>query len=45
MRKVSKNKSTVKFQNEELEEKLISEETLLMVAMGDFAARILHDAV
>jgi transposase-like protein len=45
MRKISKKPSTVKFQNEELEEKLISDESLLSQAMSAFAAKVLHDAV
>jgi transposase-like protein len=45
MRKISKKRSTVKFQNAEVEEKLISEESILSVAMGDYARRVLHDAV
>jgi putative transposase len=45
MRKISKKRSTVKFVKEELEETLISEESLLSVAMSDYAARVLHDAV
>lgn len=45
MRKISKNRSPVKFVKAELSEKLISEESLLSAAMGDYAARVLHDAV
>jgi hypothetical protein len=45
MRKISKKRKAVKFQKEEFEEKLISEESLLLVAMSDYAARVLHDAV
>jgi transposase-like protein len=45
MRKISKKRKAVKFQKEEFEEKLISEESLLSIAMSDYAARVLHDAV
>jgi putative transposase len=45
MQKISKKGSAVKFGQQEFEEKLISEEWLLSAAMGDYAAKVLHDAV
>lgn len=45
MRKISNKRSVVKFRNDELEEKLLSEESLLSMAMGSYASRVLHDAV
>jgi len=45
MRKISKKQRTVKFQEKEFEEKLVTEESLLAIAMGDYARRVLHDAV
>ncbi len=45
MKKFSKKCKTVKFQKASLEEKLISEESLLSMAMGMYAASVLQDAV
>lgn len=45
MEKISKKHSTVKALKQSVEEKVVSEESLLSQAMGLFAAKVLQDAV